>query len=111
MMNRIFHCTLPHKDQLERWQQWDQAKQRAILDHLRTGTFGPATQDGIGNQTLPELTAQSGVGGLLGRAVPDADTINWGQSTSRSSRSPPSMTSRILSSNIPLYGPCTRLGN
>jgi hypothetical protein len=41
MMNKLFHCTLQHKDQLERWQQWDQEMQRAVLDCLRTGTFWP----------------------------------------------------------------------
>lgn len=77
IMDKIFHCTLPHKDQVERWQQWDQEKQRAVLDHLRTGTFGPAVQDGIGDQTLAELFLPSGVNGWLGAPVLASNAISW----------------------------------
>lgn len=75
-MSKIFHCTLPHKDQLEQWQQWDQEKQSTILDHLRTGTFGPAIQNAIGNQTVSKPFLQTGVGGWLGATVPASNVID-----------------------------------
>lgn len=54
------------------------SKQRAVLDHVRAGTFGPAVQDEIGDQSFPALFTQTGVGGWLGAAVPASDAVDLG---------------------------------
>ncbi len=56
-MNRIFHCTVKRSIQVQRWQQWDEQKQFAVLDHFRTGAFGPAIQEELTGWTHRDLFA------------------------------------------------------
>ncbi|KAG7284558.1 hypothetical protein NEMBOFW57_010936 [Staphylotrichum longicolle] len=55
IMNKIFHCTLPHKKQIKAWEQWTPEKQRTVLEHLRSGEFGPVIQDELRKWTPEAL--------------------------------------------------------
>ncbi|KAK4034034.1 hypothetical protein C8A01DRAFT_19101, partial [Parachaetomium inaequale] len=55
IMNKIFHCTLTHEAQIEQWSQWDEEKQKEVLQHLRTGEFGPTIQDELASWKPREL--------------------------------------------------------
>ncbi|KAH6850199.1 hypothetical protein B0I37DRAFT_428192 [Chaetomium sp. MPI-CAGE-AT-0009] len=41
--------------QIEQWKKWAPEKQRAVLDHLRTGVFGPVIQDQLDGWTIRDL--------------------------------------------------------
>jgi hypothetical protein len=55
ILTKIFDCNFSHSDQITQWKRWDQDKQRAVLGHLRTGTFGPVIQAELGSWALTDL--------------------------------------------------------
>lgn len=54
-MGTIFNCHMPHKRRTEKLQQRTQDKQRAILEHMRTGSFGPVLGDELSKWSLATL--------------------------------------------------------
>lgn len=49
VMGSIFHCHSTHQRQLEVWRRWTREKQRAVLEHLRTGAFGASLEHELEN--------------------------------------------------------------
>ena len=76
IMNKIFHCTAKRTTQVQQWQQWDQDKQLAVLDHFRTGTFGAAIRDELVGWTPRQLFTGSETG-WGGSAATAGTGIDW----------------------------------
>ena len=47
IMCTIFNCHMPYKPKTVKLQQRTQDEQRAILEHMRTGSFGPVLGDDL----------------------------------------------------------------
>jgi uncharacterized Zn-finger protein len=59
IMNRVLHCGSTHTAQIDQWEKWSLEKRSAVLDHLRTGAFGPVIQDELDGWTVGRLFMQS----------------------------------------------------
>lgn len=55
VMGKIFHCTLSHRDRIAKWELWDKEKQRAVLEHPRTGVFCPIIKEELAKWILARL--------------------------------------------------------
>ncbi|KAK4243037.1 hypothetical protein C7999DRAFT_45057 [Corynascus novoguineensis] len=76
IMNKIFHCTLNHKAQIERWSVFSQEKKKSMLEHLRTGEFGPTIREELAFWEPNTLFGNEG-SGQFRKHVDEATTIVW----------------------------------
>ncbi len=54
-MDKVFHLTLDHKPQIEKWNEWDQDKRETVLEHLRTGTYVPVLDEELKSWSTKDL--------------------------------------------------------
>ncbi|SPQ20051.1 b226b31c-ec1d-4b71-8ca7-9485d6eda6f1 [Thermothielavioides terrestris] len=55
VMGRVFLFNRPHEKQIEEWQQWPPEKLEAVLEHGRTGAYGPAIDAALAGRSLDQL--------------------------------------------------------
>lgn len=58
ILQSLFHGSMRHKEQLKKWAEWDLAKQKNVLNILRTGTRLPEVDEALAGKAVWDVLGE-----------------------------------------------------